>query len=99
MAMRIRSFVAALAASVTVLAVAAQEGGQQRGQQSQAPLPKELVATEIPCVIAAGEKVQLIRDGFNGQEGPVPMPGGGILFTETGANRIVRIGPDDSVST
>ena len=69
------------------------------GAQEKAPLPRELVAPEISGVVAGGTKVLLVRDGFTSQEGPIAMPDGSLLFTESGADRIVRIDADDRVST
>src|SRR5207249_208864 len=37
---------------------------------------------EIPGVVAAGTTVQLIKDGFQGTEGPVGTPDGGLYFTD-----------------
>lgn len=53
----------------------------------------------IPGVIDAGGKVEFIKDGFNGTEGPITLSDGSALFTETKANRITRIAPDNSIST
>jgi gluconolactonase len=50
-------------------------------------------------VVAPGTVVKAIRDGFSGTEGPVSMPDGRFIFTETRANRIVMIDAADSVST
>jgi gluconolactonase len=68
--------------------------------QGQAPLPPpaDTVAPDIPGVVAGGTKVQLIKYGFQGTEGPVALPDGGILFTETRASRITRIDPDGNAS-
>ena len=59
----------------------------------------EPVTPPIPGVAAGGVVIELIKDGFNGTEGPIGYTDGSLLFTETQANRIVRIGPDNSVST
>lgn len=53
----------------------------------------------IPGVVAGGVIVEQIKDGFNGTEGPIGYSDGSLLFTETNANKIVRIGLDDNVST
>ena len=53
----------------------------------------------IPGIVAGGVIVELVKDGFNGTEGPIGLPDGSLLFTETNANKIVRIEPDDKVST
>lgn len=57
------------------------------------------VTPAIPGVSAGGVLIKLIKDGFNGTEGPVGLVDGSLLFTETNANRIVRIAPDNTVST
>jgi gluconolactonase len=53
----------------------------------------------IAGVVAAGTQIELIKEGFNGTEGPIGLPDGNFLFTETTANRITRIAQDGSTST
>lgn len=53
----------------------------------------------IAGVVAAGTPIELIKEGFTGTEGPVTLPDGGLIFTETRANRITRIGADGATST
>src|SRR5881392_247339 len=67
----------------------------------QPPLPPatDTVAPNIPGVVAGGTKVQVIKDGFDGTEGPIAMSDGSLIFTETTANRITHIGLDDKLST
>jgi gluconolactonase len=86
---------------------AGQAGGQAgrgdgaatgRGQISL-PVPTNLVATDIPGVVAAGTPIQLIKTGLQGAEGPVAMADGSVLFTETGGSRITRIDPAGNIST
>ncbi|QSA98262.1 SMP-30/gluconolactonase/LRE family protein [Methylococcus sp. EFPC2] len=60
---------------------------------------EDTVAPAIPGVIAANTKVTLIKEGFNGTEGPIGLTDGSLLFTETQANRIVRISTENNVST
>lgn len=57
------------------------------------------VTTAIPGVVAAGTRVEVVREGFVATEGPVVLADGAIAFTENGADRVVRIGTDGSVST
>ena len=57
------------------------------------------ISTAIPGVADAGAKVEFIKEGFSGTEGPITLPDGSAIFTETQANRITRIGPDNSTST
>jgi gluconolactonase len=69
----------------------AAEGGALYGQK--------VVTPAIPGVVAVGTRVEVVREGFEGTEGPVVLKDGSILFTENRADRIVRIAPDNSVST
>ena len=68
---------------------------------AQAPAPPvvaETTATAISGVIAAGTKVEVIKSGFTGTEGPIGMPDGSLIFTETQANRITRIDQDNNLT-
>lgn len=58
-----------------------------------------LATPAIAGVVAAGTAIELIKEGFNGTEGPLVLPDGSFIFTETTANRITRIAPDGSTST
>ncbi len=57
------------------------------------------VTPAIPGVAAGGVIIELIKEGFKGTEGPIGYTDGSLLFTETNDNRIVRIAPDNTVST
>ena len=57
------------------------------------------VTPAIPGVAAGGVVIDEIKDGFNGTEGPIGYTDGSLLFTETNANRIIRIAPDNKIST
>jgi sugar lactone lactonase YvrE len=59
----------------------------------------DVQTTAIAGVVNAGTKVEFIKEGFEGTEGPIGLPDGSALFTETRANRITRIAPDNSVSS
>jgi gluconolactonase len=71
--------------------------GQGRG--APPPPATDTVAPNIPGVVAGGTKVQVVKDGFMGAEGPVGAPDGSLLFTETGGGRITKIDKDNRVST
>ncbi len=60
---------------------------------------QDQIATAIPGVAAAGTRIELIKEGFDGTEGPLALPDGSLIFTETTGNRITRIGADGSTST
>jgi gluconolactonase len=73
---------------------------QERGRGQTPPPPAtETSAPAIPGVVAAGTKVQVIKEGFQGTEGPIGLPDGSLIFTETNANRITKIDKDNGVST
>lgn len=59
----------------------------------------ETTTPGIPGVVAAGTKVQLIREGFQGTEGAISAPDGSLLFAEWEASRIVQIANDGAIST
>jgi gluconolactonase len=62
------------------------------------PVAAETTATAIPGVIAAGTKIEVIKSGFSGTEGPIGLPDGSFLFTETQANRITKIDKDNNIT-
>ncbi len=66
---------------------------------AQAQAGAEVVTPAIAGVVAAGTRIELIKEGFNGTEGPVTLPDGSLIFTETADNRVTRIAPDGSTST
>jgi gluconolactonase len=72
--------------------------GALLAQAPQTP-PTDTVAPDIPGVVKGGTKVQFIKDGFQGTEGPIGMPDGSVIFTETNASRITKIDKDGNTST
>lgn len=78
--------------SVTVLSVSALLYGGLA-------LADDPVTPAIPGVAAGGVVLELIKEGFDGTEGPIAYSDGSLLFTETNANKIIRIAPDDKVTT
>lgn len=59
---------------------------------------QEVVSTAIPGVVNAGTRIELVKDGFKGTEGPIAAPDGSVLFAENQNARIIRIAPDGSTS-
>ncbi len=59
---------------------------------------QEAVTPAIAGVVNAGTKIELIKDGFKGTEGPIAAPDGSVLFTENQNDTIIRIAPDGSTS-
>lgn len=64
-------------------------------------IPEDTFTPAILGVTVGGTPIHVIKEGFEGTEGPIAAPdgSGSVLFTETKANRITRIAPDDTVST
>ena len=84
-----------IAACLLGLSIAA--SGQGRGA-AQAP-PTDTIAPNIPGVVAAGTTVHVIKDGFNGSEGTIALPDGSVIFSETTANKTIKIDKNDNVTT
>jgi sugar lactone lactonase YvrE/rhodanese-related sulfurtransferase len=62
------------------------------------PAPKYEVNKDIPGVIAKGTKYEFLYEGFEGTEGPITLPDGSAIFTETRANRITQLKDDRGIS-
>ena len=74
--------------------------GSASGCRAVARPATDTLAPNIPGVVAGGTKVQVIKEGFDGTEGPIAScPDGSLIFTETTANRITRIDKDGKTST
>ena len=90
-----------LARFINAIALAAITSSALVAMHSSAADATAAVATApaIPGVTSAGTKVEFIREGFEGTEGPIAAPDGSFLFTETRANRITKIAADNSIFT
>jgi gluconolactonase len=60
---------------------------------------QELLTPAIKGVVAANTPIEFIKDGFQGTEGPLPLPTGGMVFTEWQGTRIIHVADDGSTST
>ena len=78
---------------------AGHEGNAQGPQSAPRPPAADTVAPDIPGVVAAGTKVTVIKEGFQGTEGPITLPDGSVIFTETAASRITKVDLSNNVST
>ena len=70
-----------------------------QGGQPPPPTPTETTTPDIPGVVAAGTKVQLVAQGLRGTEGPIAMSDGSLLFTEQTANVITKVDAQGKRST
>ena len=62
---------------------------------AQSPSPPQ---TAISGVISAGALVELVEGGFQGLEGPVASPDGGLYFSSVQANRTYRLDKNGNIS-
>lgn len=59
---------------------------------------EDLTTAGIAGVVKPGTAIEIVKEGFDGTEGPLPQADGSLLFTENRANRVVRVAPDGSTS-
>lgn len=85
--------------SVVTWGTALVQGQEGKGGPPALKPATETVAPEIPGVVVGGTKVVVIKNGFDNTEGPVALPDGSLIFTETRASRITRIDKDNNIST
>ena len=66
-----------------------------------APLAADATAPDIPGVVAAGARVQVLQswDPALGGEAPISMPDGTLLFSQQDLGRVIKIGSDGTFST
>lgn len=74
-------------------------GAQTWASDAPASDARGLVTPAIAGVVDAGTPIELVKDGFEAVEGPLPLPDGGLIFTNNRAARIVRIASDGAVSS
>ena len=65
----------------------------------QVPANPQTVADEIPGIVKAGTKIELVKSGLDGADDPIGLPDGTLLFTEPNANRIWKIDKSDQITT
>jgi gluconolactonase len=65
---------------------------------TQAAAPDQVVLNDIPGIVKAGTKIELIKSGLVGSDDPIGFPDGTTLFTEPPANRIWKIDQSGSIS-
>lgn len=77
-------------------------GGWLSANAAEAPVAAPAAIAPTPAiagVVNAGTVVVLVKDGFEAVEGPMRDTDGSMLFTNNQAGRILRVAPDDSIST
>src|SRR4051812_13052421 len=70
------------------------------GQPAAAAQPAtEATTPEIPGVVAAGTKVELVKGGFKSVEGPTSGPDGSLVFTDMQGNQLWKVDKDGNVTS
>jgi gluconolactonase len=69
-----------------------------QGVASPAGIVTPATAPMILGVVSAGTPVELLADGFEAVEGPLPQLDDGLLFTNSRLNRVLRLAPDGKLS-
>ena len=71
-----------------------------RAQEVPLPPPAtDTIAPEIPGVVKAGSKVQVVVDGLQHTDGPATMPDGTLLYWDFMARRLGKVDPSGKAST
>src|SRR5437016_13828866 len=65
---------------------------------AQVPGATQVVSEDIPGIVKAGTKIELVKSGLAGTDDPIGLPDGTTLFTEPPANRIWKIAQADRIS-
>jgi gluconolactonase len=109
--MKTKTILVALLLVLGSAGVWAQEGGGQerrggRGERGAAaggrggnqPVPDtDKVTPEIPGVVKAGTKIEIVKYGMRGSDGGVGMPDGSILISANGG--VIKVDPQGNVTT
>src|ERR1700752_2208378 len=98
--MFMRSKVGLFAVAGVLFAISA--FGQQQATTQSAPAQApatDTIAPNIPGVVAAGTKVEVVKQGFRATDGPIALPDGTLLFWNFPDKTIVKIDKDGIAST
>src|SRR5882672_4626093 len=86
--------------ALIVLAVLAGCMGVASASAQTAPNTVVLLpAPDIAGVIKGGTRPEIVVRGLKASDDPLWLPNIGLVFTESQANRVVRLGDDDRVTT
>src|SRR5438093_2061451 len=74
-----------------------QEGGRGRGQQAAQPPATDKVTPEIPGVVKAGTKIEIVKFGLGGTDAGMGVSDGSVLVSSRGS--LLKIDPDGNATT
>ena len=99
-----------LTCSMAAFAQEAEQGGGQargqgrgqgrgagRGEQQETVVATDKVTPDIPGVVKAGTKIEVVKNGLRGSDGGVGMPDGSLLVTANGG--LAKVDVDGNVTT
>ena len=66
---------------------------------AQLPPPSQLVPADIPGVVKAGTKIELIKDGLMGADDLIAFPDGSVVFGEPNASRVLHLDGQNRITT
>src|SRR2546428_12929530 len=65
---------------------------------AQVPSATQVVPEDVPGIVKAGTKIELVKGGLDGADDPIGLPDGTTLFTEPPASRIWKIDQNGQIS-
>jgi gluconolactonase len=87
-----------VAGVLSAISASGQEQAPTQSAPAQAPAT-DTIAPNIPGVVAAGTKVEVVKQGFRATDGPIALPDGTLLFWNFPDKTIVKIDKDGNSST
>src|SRR5580704_1067769 len=71
--------------------------GAGRGEQQETVVATDKVTPDIPGVVKAGTKIEVVKNGLRGSDGGVGMPDGSLLVTANGG--LAKVDVEGNVTT
>jgi len=96
--MNVRAISRAVVCAAALCTLSLPVAAQRQGGAPQAPAA-DTTAPDIPGVVAGGTKMQVLKEGFDGTEGPIALPDGSVIFSEINAARLIKIDGNGTFST
>jgi gluconolactonase len=98
--MKLKAVVVTLLCLLCSVTAFSQDQGQGRGrgqQQPAAPPAMDKVTPEIPGVVKAGTKIEIVKYGLRGSDSGTGLADGSVLVSAEGG--VIKIDPDGNVTT
>src|SRR4029077_17599764 len=71
--------------------------GAGRGEPQETVVATDKVTPDVPGVVKAGTKIEVVKNGLRGSDGGVGMPDGSLLVTANGG--LAKVDADGNVTT